>query len=466
MRIHFFGAARTVTGSNYLLEVNGHKLLLECGLFQGHRDEAFSRNQSFAYDPSQIDAAILSHAHIDHSGNLPNLVKNGFHSPIYATDGTASLADIMLLDAGHIQEYDIAYVNKRRFRHGLPPVEPLYTLEDAAEVKQYFTPVDYDQAFNPVPGVTARLVEAGHILGSAGVVLDIEENGRKLRFWFSGDIGRMDMPLLRDPVLPNGDVDYLMMECTYGDTVHPPIEEAFEQFGEVVLDTINRGGKVIVPSFAVGRTQELVYSLHQMQRNGRLPHIPVYVDSPMAVKTTEVFQQFSRYFDEETREFVANGTHPALAFPHLNYVSSVDESKALNNRREPMIIISASGMAETGRILHHLKNNIEDARNTIVIVSYQAPDTLGRRLVEQAPVVKIFGENYYRRAKVVEIHGFSAHAGQDLLVRYAQAANGHLKGVVLVHGEAKPAAALQAKFTEAGVTPPVSYPDQGQVLEF
>jgi len=232
-----------------------------------------------------------------------------------------------------------------------------------------------------------------------------------------------------------------------------------------VLDTINRGGKVIVPSFAVGRTQELVYSLHHLERSGRLPPIPVYVDSPMAVKTTEVFQQYSRYFDEETREFVANGTHPALNFPHLKYISSVDESKALNNRHDPMIIISASGMAETGRILHHLKNNIEDPKNTVVIVSYQAPDTLGRLLADQAPVVRIFGENYHRHARVVEIHGFSAHAGQDLLVRYAQAANERLKQVLLVHGEAKPAAALQAKFTEAGIAP-VSYPELGQTMEF
>ena len=464
MRIHFLGAAETVTGSQYLIEVNGQRLLLECGFFQGKRQDTNDRNRSFAYDPRTLQAAILSHAHIDHSGNLPNLVKHGYRGPIYTTPGTASLADVMVRDSGHIQEADVAYLNKHRQRDGLPPLEPIYTLADAAQVAQLFRPVPYNQPFTPVTGVTARLVDAGHILGSAAIVLDVEEPGRKkFRFWFSGDIGREQMPLLRDPVLPGADVDYLMMECTYGDQPHANPQVAFDQFREVVARTVKRTGKVIVPAFAVGRTQELVYSLHRMNHAGEIPLVPVFVDSPLAVTASEIFQQHPEYFDEETQTFIAHGTHPALSYAQLTYVRTVDESKAINGRPGPLVIISASGMAETGRILHHLRNNIEDPRNTIVLVSWQAPNTLGRRLQEQERRVKIFGEEFYRQAEVVAIDGLSAHAGQDALIRYAKSASS-ARQIILVHSEPPAATAFRQKLSAAGA-PPSAYPKQGDVIE-
>ena len=295
----------------------------------------------------------------------------------------------MLRDSGHIQEADAEFVNKKRARRGEPPIEPLYTIEDAAQVAAHFRRVDYNQPFEVIRGVTATLVEAGHILGSAAVVLDIDEAGRKTRLWFSGDIGRLKLPLLRDPVLPQA-ADYLMMECTYGDKLHRDPELAYAEFRDTVVRTFQRGGKVIVPAFAVGRTQEIVYSLNRMVSEGDLPRIPVYVDSPLAVNASEIFSHYPEYFDDETQKFIRGGSHPALNFPGLTYIHSVDESKALNGRSDPMVIISASGMCETGRILHHLRNNIENPRNTICIVSWQAPDTLGRLLAEQADKVQDF----------------------------------------------------------------------------
>ena len=464
MKITFHGAARTVTGSQHLLNINGHNLLLDCGLFQGRRQETYETNLNFPFDPTKVHAAILSHAHIDHSGNLPNLVKQGFRGDIYATRATAHLSNIMLMDSGHIQESDAQYVNKKRAQKGEPPVEPLYTLEDAAEVAQHFQPRDYGEQFEPVPGVVASLVDAGHILGSAAVVLDIQENGRKFRLWFSGDIGRRDLPLLRDPVLPS-DADYLIMECTYGDKPHHDPESAYEALCLAVTKTVHRGGKVIIPAFAVGRTQELVYDLHRMIDGGEIPRVPVFVDSPLAVNASDVFRAHPECFDEETREFVRTDRHKsALGFDLLTYTRSVEESKALNARKEPMVIISASGMAETGRILHHLKNNIEDPRSTVLIVSWQAPHTLGRRLVEGEKQVKIFGEVYPRKAEVVTINGLSAHAGQDFLLEYARSVREKVKGIYLVHGEDKPAQVLQQKLAEAGMRQ-VEYPARGYSVE-
>ncbi|MBN2146082.1 MAG: MBL fold metallo-hydrolase [Anaerolineales bacterium] len=464
MRITFLGAAQTVTGSMHLLEVNGHTILLECGLYQGRRAEAYERNRSFPFIPRKLDAVILSHAHIDHSGNLPNLFRQGYRGPVYATQATAHLSNIMLIDSGHIQEADAVFVNKKRAARGEPPVEPLYTMEDAALVAQYFVGKDYDEVFEPVPGVRAQLVEAGHILGSAAVVLDIEENGRKLRLWFSGDIGRLKLPLLRDPVMPSG-ADYLVMECTYGDKPHRDPDLAYEEFRDVVKRTVGRGGKVIIPAFAVGRTQELVYDLHQMVEAGDIPRIPVYVDSPLAVNATDIFRQHEECFDEETKEFVRSGRHrTALGFDKLTYTRSVEESKALNERKDPMVVISASGMAEAGRILHHLRHNIEDARNTIAIVSWQAPNTLGRRLAEREKRVKIFGEEFERRAEVATIGGLSAHAGQDFLMEYALRVKGQVKQVFLVHGEADAAEALRGKLYDAGMDR-ITYPEQAEAVD-
>lgn len=455
MQLTFHGAAHTVTGSMHLVEVNGSRLLLDCGLYQGPRRESYERNRNFPFDAHSIDAVILSHAHIDHSGNLPHLVKNGFEGPIFATPATSRLSDIMLRDSGHIQEADAEYINKNHKGNGL--VEPLYTEADAARVKQYFSSVPYESAFVPAPGVSARFVDAGHILGSAAIDLQITEAGRTIRLWFSGDIGQRRLPILRDPVLPEH-ADYLLMECTYGDKPHPDLEIAMEEFAEVVQRTVERGGKVIIPAFAVGRTQEIVYALHIMMDAGRLPRVPVYVDSPLAVETSQIFIDFPDCYDTETLDFIREHKHPALSFDMLTYTHSVDESKALNEQHKPMIIISASGMAETGRILHHIKNNIGDARATICIVGWQAPNTLGRHLADRDEFVRIFGETYRRRAEVATIGGLSAHAGQDLLVEYATGLKDQAHAVFLVHGEPKPASALTEKLVAAGMTG-VSYPD-------
>jgi len=457
MRIRFHGAAQTVTGSQHLLEVNGSRILLDCGLFQGRRRETYERNQNHPFDPAKIDAVILSHAHIDHSGNLPHLVKDGFGGPIFATKATADLADIMLRDSGHIQESDAMYVNKKRLKRGEPPIEPLYTISDAEQVASHFHPMEYDQTFEAAPGVTARFVEAGHILGSAAVVLDIEENGRKIRLWFSGDIGRRKLPLLRDPVLPDA-ADYMIMESTYGDKPHRDPDAAYQEFRNVVSRTVKRDGKIIIPCFAVGRTQELVYFLNQMVTDGSIRHIPVFVDSPLAVNATEIFKKHPECLDKETQDFIREYRHPALEFKGLTYTRSVEESKEINERKDPMVIISASGMAEAGRILHHLKNNIENPQNTVLIVGWQAPHTLGRRLAEREKRIKIFGEAYTRRAEVETIGGLSAHAGQDLLMEYTLAVKEQVKKVFLVHGEEKSAMVLKGKLAEKGLSQ-VYYPE-------
>jgi metallo-beta-lactamase family protein len=462
MKISFHGAAQTVTGSQHLIDINGHRLLLECGLFQGRRNESYKRNKNFPFDPKSIDAVILSHAHIDHSGNLPQLVRQGYRGQIFATDATAHLSNLMLLDSGHIQEADAAFLNKKDPRRE-SPVQPLYTQEDAARVAQYFHPVNYEEDFFPAPGVRAKFYDAGHILGSASVLLEMEEKGQTIRLWFSGDIGRRNLPLLRDPVLPEP-VDYLIMECTYGDKLHEDPRAAYEELREVVSRTAQRGGKVIIPAFAVGRTQELVYSLHQMIEGKEIPSLPVYVDSPLAVNASDIFRAHPEYFDKETLEFMNNnGVKAALKFEQLVYVRSVEESKSLNERKDPMVIISASGMAEAGRVLHHLKNNIRDSRNTILIVSWQAPHTLGRRLADRELDVRIFGESYRRKAEVATIGGYSAHAGQKLLVEYARsAARGNLKGIFLIHGEQKAAQALMEKLKGISL---VSYPDHGSTSD-
>jgi metallo-beta-lactamase family protein len=457
MRVNFHGAAHTVTGSQHLLEINGHRLLLDCGLYQGRREETYSRNLNFVYDPRTVDAVILSHAHIDHAGNLPNLVKNGYEGPIYATRATADLAPIMIADSGRIQESDAEFVNRKREARGEQPIEPLYTEADAQRASGLFRAVDYNQPFEPVPGVVARFIEAGHILGSAAISLEIEEKGRRIRFWFSGDIGRYNLPLLRDPVLPDA-VDYLLMESTYGDKRHNDPSQAFEEFRDVVRRTLKRDGKVIIPAFAVGRTQELVYNLNMMMTENDVPRAPVFVDSPLAVNASNVFRKHPECFDAETKQFVEEARHPALDFKMLTYIQSVEESKALNQRKDPMIIISASGMAETGRILHHLRNNIENPKNTVCIVSWQAPYTLGRRLADREKRVKIFGEPFTVKAEVATIGGLSGHAGQDLLVEYATAVKSTVKKVFLVHGEEKSASALMEKLKEKGMHE-VYYPD-------
>ena len=464
MKISFHGAAQTVTGSMHLVEVNGFKILLDCGLFQGKRSETFERNRHFPFNPSEIDVVLLSHAHIDHSGNLPHLVKKGFSGPIFCTPATAHLSNIMLIDSGHIHEYDAQYVNKKRKKRGEPPIAPLYTQEDAAAVAQQFYTYHYEESFDPIPGVRAMFVDAGHILGSAAVVLDIEEGSNKNRLWFSGDIGRRGLPLLEDPVLPF-DTQYLIMECTYGDKAHDDPQQAFNELRSIVSETIQRGGKIIIPAFAVGRTQELVYDLHRMIEMGDIPKVPVFVDSPLAINASEIFSAHKYLFDEETQRFMAaNKHHSALGFDLLTYTRSVEESKAINYVKGPAVIISASGMAETGRILHHLKNNIENPRNTILIVSWQAPYTLGRRLADREKRVKIFGKSYLRKAKVATIGALSAHAGQNFLFEYAMSSRKSLEKIFLVHGEVRGAVPIMDKIKNEGFSE-IFFPKEGTSVE-
>jgi metallo-beta-lactamase family protein len=449
----------------HLLTANGSRILLDCGLFQGRRKESFERNRNLPFDAGTIDALVLSHAHIDHSGNIPSLVKNGFEGNVYATPATRDLCSAMLRDSGHIQEDDARYVSKKRARKGLPPVEPLYTVEDATESLRSFVSVGYDRPLPIAPGVTLTFRDAGHILGSAIVVLDVEDTGEKKRLVFSGDLGRKDMPILRDPQ-PVDDVNYLIIESTYGDRLHDLPEATDKQLRDVVVDAYRRGGKVIVPAFSVGRTQELVYALHRLTERRALPQLPIFVDSPLSVNVTEIFRLHPECFDKELNEFIASGNNrDPFGFRRLTYIRSVEASKELNFLREPAIIISASGMCEAGRILHHLKNNIEDPRNTVLIVGWQAPYTLGRRLVERQSVVKIFGEEYNLRARVETINGFSAHADRAGLLDYVRQMEAtQLESAFIVHGEEPSSLALADGLQSLGLRKAI-VPKQGEEFD-
>jgi metallo-beta-lactamase family protein len=463
MKLTFHGAAQTVTGSLHLVEVNGSRLLLDCGLFQGKRREAYERNRTFPFDVTTIDAVILSHAHIDHSGNLPNLVKQGYSGPIYCTHATRELTDIMLRDSGHIQERQAENINFHKRKRNDELVEPLYTEEEAEQVEPLLRGWNYNEPIPVADGAVATFYDAGHILGSAAISLRLEEKRNKRHLWFSGDIGRRGLPILRDPILPPDDVDVLLMESTYGDKPHRGPEEAYQEMKTVIQKTLDRKGKVIIPSFAVGRTQELVYNLSRMYDEGDLPAVPVYVDSPLAVNASNIFRKHEECYDEEMKALVHSG-HPALDFKLLTYITSLDESKELNTRSDPMIILSASGMAEAGRIVYHIRWGIENKRNTIMIVSWQSPETLGRRLADRETSVKIMGETYRCRAEIATIGGLSAHAGQDFLVEYASAVRGKASAVFLVHGEERGALPLKEKLRENRVKH-VYYPTQHSSAE-
>jgi metallo-beta-lactamase family protein len=464
MRLHFLGAAQTVTGSQHLLEVNGHKLLLDCGLYQGRRKDAIKRNSEFGFAVDELDAVLLSHGHIDHSGKLPRLVKHGYEGPIHAQNATAHLSELMLADSGHIQESSLRHLNRRRAKRGEEPIEPLYTVEDAERAAALMVEQNYERAFEPIPGVRATFVEAGHILGSASIILDIEENGRKVRLWVSGDIGPPNLPLIRDPQYPQR-VDYLLMESTYGDRPQRSHDEANEELHRVVKDTLERGGKVIIPAFAVGRTQDLVYTLHQLMDAGDIPSVPVFVDSPLAVNVTDLFRAHPECFDEEALKMIESDKHrAALGFDRLTYIRSVEESKELNERKESMIIISASGMMEVGRVLHHLEHNIHDENSVVLIVSWMAPHTLGRRLQDGDEQVKIFGEVHERKIRVANVRGFSAHAGQNGLRDYALGVKDSVKKVFLVHGEARAAEPLQEILAAQGMQE-TYFPEMGSSAE-
>jgi metallo-beta-lactamase family protein len=467
VNVQFWGAARTVTGSMHLLTINGARMLLECGLYQGKRKESFERNCTLPFDPNGVDVMVLSHAHIDHSGNIPNLVKNGYTGPIYCTFATRDLCATMLRDSGHIQEMDVKYVNKKRARKGEPPIEPIYTQEDAIQCLGQFVSLGYARAFPILPGVHLTFLDAGHILGSSIVMLDIEANNAAgpHRLIFSGDLGRPDKPILEDPTLVKG-CDTLITESTYGNRLHPDAADTKTELKRVVLETARRGGKVIIPAFAVGRTQELVYDLHQLIAASEIPELPVFVDSPLAIDATSVFRLHPECYDDEVENFMhETGARDPFGFGRLQYTRQVEQSKALNDLQGPAIIISASGMAEAGRIQHHLKNNIENPRNTILFVGWQAPNTLGRYIVEKHETVKIFGERHPLRAQVEVINGFSAHADRDELLAWVRAMDKRPTKAFVVHGEPEPAQALADGLRELGIAETV-VPDRGEVHPF
>ena len=444
MKITFYGAARTVTGSQHMIEVNGQRILLDCGLYQGRRSETYKRNLHLPYDPASVDVMVLSHAHIDHSGNIPNLVMNGFRGDIICTHATRDLCATMLLDSGHIQERDVEFLNKKRKRRGEDPVEPIYTQEDAAQSLDSFIGQGYHRARTIAPGVTLTLRDAGHMLGSTIVVLDIEdrEEKRDFRLVFSGDLGRKGIPIIRDPETIDR-ADVLIMESTYGNRVHDDMGFETKRIEQIIVDTYHRGGKVIIPAFAVGRTQQLVYMLHELRLKGDIPKMPIFVDSPLAINVTGAFRSHPECYDAEIREFISgNSVQDPFGFSDLSYTRTTEQSKQINFLREPAIVISASGMAENGRILHHLKNNIEDERNTILIVGFQAEHTLGRRLYDGAHRVRIFGEEYDVRAKVETTTGLSGHADRIGLLEWVGAYEKRPDKVFLVHGELEPATAL------------------------
>lgn len=387
MELEFCGAAQTVTGSMHLLSVNGYKILLDCGMFQGRRSEANDRNRNFPFDPKKIHAVILSHAHIDHSGNIPGLGKQGFTGIIYSTFATRDLCSVMLMDSAYIQQKDDEYLNKKTKKNGEQLIEPLYTPQDVLNALGNFQGIPYHKEFTICEGLTAQFFDAGHILGSASVRLSLKENKKVITLGFSGDIGRWNLPIIRDPEFM-GDVNYLITESTYGGVTHKPAEEMADQLESVIKRTLDRGGKIIVPAFSVGRTQDIVYTLYTLSESGRLPKIPIFVDSPLAVNVTDVYKLHPECFDRETAAHILQH-HDPFGFNQIKYIQSSEDSKALNDKPGTYMIISASGMCEAGRILHHLSNNIEDSRNTILFVGFTAEHTLGRKIINGNPEVKI-----------------------------------------------------------------------------
>jgi metallo-beta-lactamase family protein len=465
LKIQFFGAAQVVTGSQHLLTVNGKKILLDCGIYQGKRKEAFEINRNFSFNPSEIDVVVLSHAHIDHSGNIPNLVKNGFKGEIYATSATVDLCQIMLRDSAYLQERDVKFVNKKRIKQKKVPFEPLYTIEEAEEAAKHFVGVQYDKIVNIAPGVNVTFRDAGHILGSAGILLEVRENGNYLRLGYSGDIGRPDMPVIRDPNILT-DLDLLIMESTYGARLHPVVNEIEEELAVTVNEAVNRGAKIIVPAFAVGRTQLLVYVLHKLFNQNRIPEFPIFVDSPLAVNITEIYRSHPECLDRETYRIFLDNHEDPFGFSRLTYIRDVNKSKELNDLKGPFMIISASGMAEGGRILHHLRNNIEDPRNLILFSGYAAKETLARKIMDGAPEVNILGDIFKVKAKIKQMDYFSGHADQQGLMEYLSYSSPQkLKNIFLVHGEEEQALPFAEKVKAAGFRN-VIFPVKGEVHSF
>ena len=431
--IRFLGGVRTVTGSSHLVSTEKSQVLLDAGLFQGHRQEFYEVNTTFHYNPRKLDALVLSHAHLDHCGNIPTLLKIGMRCKIYATSATKDLCELMLEDSGKIQEEDIEYINKINKRLGLPFLrKPLYTRAEARRSIKKFHSLAYGQRFRLSNEISVTLHDAGHILGSSIIVLDINLDQGDIRLGYAVDLGREDLPIIEDPVIPEG-LDYLILESTYGGRVHAPIDEAKTKLQEVVRRTLGRQGKIIIPSFTLERTQEVVYFLNELLKENAIPAVPIYVDSPLATDITDTFKYHSSYFNQEARLASSGGRSP-FDFINLTYIRDQRQSKSLNHDHRPMIIIAGSGMCESGRILHHLKNNIEDSRNTVLVVGYMAKDTLGRRIVERSRYVRIFGAEFELNAEVVVINALSGHADKNELLDFVKRSL-PLKRIFLVHGD-------------------------------
>lgn len=438
MRVSFLGAAKTVTGSCFHIETDNCSFLVDCGMFQGSNADEARNHDPFPFNPAGLDFVILTHAHVDHSGRLPKLYVDGFQGPVYATKATAELCAIMLPDSGHIQEFENEWVNRKRARAGLPPVKPLYTVQDAVDCIRLFRSVRYYEEIRINDRVRVKFNDAGHLLGSSIVEIWVRENGREIKLVFSGDLGNRDMPILRDPDTIES-ADYVFIESTYGNRDHIRTENKIDKFIEIIRSTKEKSGNVIIPSFAVGRTQEVIYELFkQHEKNDRelkeLLKIPVYVDSPLAVSATEVFRNNLDCFDEEAREYIKNGDNP-LDFPSLRFTRSAEESKALNESTESIIIISASGMCEAGRIKHHLKHNLWRKESSIVFVGYQAAGTLGRRILDGAKKVRIFGEEINVDARVEMLEGLSGHADRTGLMHWLKSFRKKPRHIFVVHGE-------------------------------
>lgn len=464
MQIQFWGAAQTVTGSMHLLTLNGKRLLLDCGMFQGKREEANRRNSQLPFDAKTVDACVLSHAHMDHAGTLPILTKSGFDGQIYCTSATRDLVSIMLRDSAHIQESDAAYLNKRNVERGQPLIKPIYTEADVVECLGHFSGYEYHRTLEVLPGVRVTFRDAGHILGSAEVIVDYEENKQKRRLVFTGDLGRKHLPILRDPE-PVDRADILITEGTYGGRFHDPIEDTRGQLAQLINETYERQGVLIIPAFAVGRTQDVIYDMQRLIAESAIPDLPVYVDSPLATNITEVFRLHPECYDEEILDYI--NTDPdgnAFGWPRLRYVRTADESKALNESRQTCVIIAASGMCEAGRVLHHLKHHIGDPRATVLFVGYQAEHTLGRRILEGHEVVKIFGDEYPVRAQIKRLGGYSGHGDHNDLVGFAHNMVSKPARTFIVHAEIDAAQKLQTSLAGIGLKD-VAIPQQGDVIE-
>jgi metallo-beta-lactamase family protein len=450
LAISFHGAARTTTGSMHLIEANGLRLLLDCGLYQGHRKEAFERNRHLPVDPATLDAVILSHAHIDHSGNLPTLARQGFRGKVVCTPATADLCDIMLLDSAFLQAQDLKFVNKRRRKQGKNLFEPLYEEPDVSRILRHFQPEPLGHEVDLGSGVTVALHEAGHILGSATIQLDVQTGkGNRHRLLFSGDLGNSGQPIIRDPAVVKG-AHSLLIESTYADRDHPPLEDVMGRLKGFIEDIHQQRSKLIIPSFSVGRTQNILYLLNLLAEQRRVPNTPVFVDSPLATRATAIYARHPECYDEKALAMLQAGNDP-LKFPGLRFTGSVEESMALNNRKGPFIIISASGMCEGGRIVHHLRNNISDPRNIVLIVGFQAEHTLGRRIVNREPTVRIFGEPVELQARVHTINALSAHADRRGLMNWFDGVNSSaLRQAFAVHGDEAQTDAMVGRLQEHG----------------